>query len=97
MTGFRGCVRTGEDRRSPVAGTKSSTRGGSDLNQDHVYANQALTHKLNEFGLAQDAEEYNRTWERRPGSATGRRCPNPSFRSICSSTQNKAPNPGKTF
>lgn len=30
-----------------------------DANQDHVYANQALTHKLNEFGIVHEAEEYN--------------------------------------
>ena len=28
--------------------------GGSDLNQDHVYANQAFTHKLNEKHLVFD-------------------------------------------
>ena len=33
-----------------------------DLNQDHVYSNQALTHKLNEFGIPHEAEEYNGTW-----------------------------------
>jgi Putative esterase len=30
-----------------------------DGNFDHVYANQAFTHKLNEFGIAHQAEEYN--------------------------------------
>jgi pimeloyl-ACP methyl ester carboxylesterase len=34
----------------------------SDQNQDHVYSNQALTHKLNEFGIRHEAEEYNGTW-----------------------------------
>jgi hypothetical protein len=34
----------------------------SDPNQDHVYANQALTHKLNEFGVPHEAEEYNGVW-----------------------------------
>jgi Putative esterase len=34
----------------------------SDPNQDHVYSNQALTHKLNEFGIAHEAEEYNGVW-----------------------------------
>ena len=39
----------------------------SDSNYDHVYSNQAFTHKLNEFGIAHEAEEYNgmgreRTW-----------------------------------
>ena len=33
-----------------------------DANQYHVYANQALTHKLNEFGIAHEAEEYNGNW-----------------------------------
>ena len=34
----------------------------SDNNYDHVYANQAFTHKLNEFGIAHEAEEYNGMW-----------------------------------
>jgi hypothetical protein len=34
----------------------------SDSNQDHVYSNQALTHKLNEFGIVHEAEEYNGAW-----------------------------------
>ena len=34
----------------------------ADMNQDHVYANQALTHKLNEFGIVHEAEEYNGNW-----------------------------------
>jgi enterochelin esterase-like enzyme len=34
----------------------------SDANQDHVYSNQALTHKLNEFGIVHEAEEYNGAW-----------------------------------
>jgi len=34
----------------------------SDLNQDHVYSNQAFTHKLNEFGIIHEAEEYNGAW-----------------------------------
>jgi len=34
----------------------------ADANQDHVYANQAFTHKLNEFGIVHEAEEYNGTW-----------------------------------
>jgi hypothetical protein len=33
--------------------------GRSDPNQDHVYSNQAFTHKLNEFGIPHEAEEYN--------------------------------------
>jgi len=32
----------------------------NDPNFDHVYANQAFTHKLNEFGVTHEAEEYNR-------------------------------------
>ena len=35
----------------------------SDGNQDHVYSNQAFTHKLNEFGIAHEAEEYNGVWQ----------------------------------
>ena len=34
----------------------------NDANQDHVYANQALTHKLDEFGIPPEAEEYNGLW-----------------------------------
>jgi hypothetical protein len=34
----------------------------SDGNQDHVYANQAFTHKLNEYGIPHEAEEYNGVW-----------------------------------
>jgi hypothetical protein len=34
----------------------------SDTNYDHVYANQALTRKLNEFGIPHEAEEYNGAW-----------------------------------
>ncbi|HKR30734.1 MAG TPA: hypothetical protein VJT08_09660, partial [Terriglobales bacterium] len=30
----------------------------NDGNYDHVYANQAFTRKLNEFGVAHSAEEY---------------------------------------
>ncbi len=36
--------------------------GRSDANQDHVYANQAFTHKLNEYGIEHEAEEYNGAW-----------------------------------
>jgi hypothetical protein len=31
----------------------------NDSNFDHVYANRAFTHKLNEFGIIHEAEEYN--------------------------------------
>ena len=34
----------------------------NDGNQDHVYSNQAFTHKLNEFGISHEAEEYNGVW-----------------------------------
>jgi len=34
----------------------------SDPNQDHVYSNIAFTHKLNEFGIHHEAEEYNGAW-----------------------------------
>jgi hypothetical protein len=34
----------------------------SDSIQDHVYSNQAFTHKLNEFGIVHEAEEYNGAW-----------------------------------
>jgi len=36
--------------------------GCSDPNADHVYANQAFTHKLNEYGIAHESEEYNGGW-----------------------------------
>jgi hypothetical protein len=35
----------------------------SDANYDHVFANQAFTRKLREYGIAHQAEEYNGTWE----------------------------------
>ena len=35
----------------------------SDGNFDHVYANQAFTRKLREYGIAHQAEEYNGTWD----------------------------------
>lgn len=44
----------------------------SDPNQDHVYSNQALTHKLNEFGIAHEAEEYNGAWGEPNWGADGR-------------------------
>jgi len=34
----------------------------SDANYDHVFANQAFTRKLREYGIAHQAEEYNGTW-----------------------------------
>lgn len=34
----------------------------SDANFDHVYANQAFTRKLNEFGILHEAEEFNGAW-----------------------------------
>jgi hypothetical protein len=33
---------------------------------DHVFANHALTHKLNEFGIMHEAEEYNGLWDADP-------------------------------
>ena len=36
----------------------------NDGNHDHVYSNQALTHKLNEFGIPHEAEEYNGVWNK---------------------------------
>lgn len=33
-----------------------------DSNFDHVYANQAFTRKLNEFGVLHEAEEFNGAW-----------------------------------
>lgn len=44
----------------------------SDGNQDHVYSNQAFTHKLNEFGIIHEAEEYNGTWGEPNWGADGR-------------------------
>lgn len=35
----------------------------SDANFDHVYANQAFTRKLREYGIAHQAEEYNGPWD----------------------------------
>jgi Putative esterase len=35
----------------------------SDANYDHIFANQAFTRKLREFGIAHQAEEYNGTWD----------------------------------
>ena len=34
----------------------------SDSTWDHVYSNQAFTHKLNEYGIRHEAEEYNGAW-----------------------------------
>ncbi len=44
----------------------------NDPNQDHVYSNQALTHKLNEFGVVHEAEEYNGAWGEPNWGADGR-------------------------
>jgi hypothetical protein len=44
----------------------------NDGNQDHVYANQAFTHKLNEFGIVHEAEEYNGVWGSGNWGADGR-------------------------
>ncbi len=51
------------------AGNLNSLRGfkfdwnRSDANFDHVYANQAFTRKLREYGIAHQAEEYNGKWD----------------------------------
>jgi hypothetical protein len=44
----------------------------NDGNQDHVYANQAFTHKLNEFGIVHESEEYNGVWNRSNWASDGR-------------------------
>ena len=31
-----------------------------------MYSNQAFTHKLNEFGIVHEAEEYNGLWDADP-------------------------------
>jgi S-formylglutathione hydrolase FrmB len=46
--------------------------GRSDGNQDHVYANQAFTHKLEEFGIPHEAEEYRGGWGDRVWGEEGR-------------------------
>jgi hypothetical protein len=43
-----------------------------DSNWDHVYANQAFTHKLNEFGIGHQAEEYNGTFGEADWGVDGR-------------------------
>jgi enterochelin esterase-like enzyme len=44
----------------------------NDTNEDHIYSNQALTHKLNEFGIPHEAEEYNGTWTSETWGEDGR-------------------------
>lgn len=44
----------------------------SDANQDHVYANQAFTHELDEFGIPHEAEEYRGGWGERVWGEDGR-------------------------
>lgn len=44
----------------------------SDTNEDHIYSNQAFTHKLNEFGIIHEAEEYNGTWGESYWGSNGR-------------------------
>jgi Putative esterase len=46
--------------------------GRSDSNQDHVYANQAFTHKLDEFGIEHEAEEFRGGWGDRNWGDAGR-------------------------
>ena len=44
----------------------------NDANYDHVYANQAFTRKLNEFGVAHSAEEYTGPFDESNWGADGR-------------------------
>ena len=44
----------------------------NDANHDHVYANQAFTHKLDEFAIPHQAEEYNGLWSNGPWTEGGR-------------------------
>ena len=44
----------------------------NDGNHDHVYSNQAFTHKLNEFGIPHESEEYNGNWGSGNWGADGR-------------------------
>jgi S-formylglutathione hydrolase FrmB len=44
----------------------------NDANFDHVYANQTFTHKLNEFGIVHQAEEFNDTSGEPDWGADGR-------------------------
>lgn len=44
----------------------------SDGNYDHVYAAQVFTHKLNEFGIVHEAEEFNGAWGEPYWGADGR-------------------------
>jgi enterochelin esterase-like enzyme len=43
-----------------------------DTVQDHIYANQALTHILDEYGIMYEAEEYRGGWGERHWTADGR-------------------------
>jgi hypothetical protein len=44
----------------------------NDANFDHIYANQAFTRKLNEFGIPHGADEYNGRFGEADWGATGR-------------------------
>lgn len=46
--------------------------GRSDPNYDHVYSNQAFTHKLDEYGVPHEAEEYRGAWGDRNWGEEGR-------------------------
>jgi hypothetical protein len=46
----------------------------NDGNYDHVYSNHALTHKLDEFGIPHEAEEYNGLWGHGVWGDDGRFC-----------------------
>jgi len=46
--------------------------GRGDANYDHIYSNQAFTHKLNELGVPHEAEEYNGGWGEKHWGERGR-------------------------
>jgi hypothetical protein len=46
--------------------------GRNDTNYDHVYANQAFAHKLDEFGVPYEAEEFHGWWGERHWGPDGR-------------------------
>jgi pimeloyl-ACP methyl ester carboxylesterase len=62
----------------PYAENLKSLRGfkfdwdRNDEIQDHVYAAQVFTHKLNEYGIRHEAEEYNGVWNEDKWSQDGR-------------------------
>jgi hypothetical protein len=70
------------DNPKPLRGFKFDWPG-TDPNLDHVYANQAFTHKLNEFGVIDGAEEYNGAFGESDWGIDGR-----VYRMICHSFRN---------